>query len=714
MTFLNPLVLLGLAAAAIPIVVHLFNFRRPRRVDFSTLRFLREVERQSMRRVRIRQWLLLALRTLAIVCLVLAFARPSQTGALAGVFADGAARSVALVVETSLSASLRSADGEILEQAQALAEGLIRASERGDERVVVPTAPEPGALPTRFVTPEPGLDAVAALRPQPGADVLTGAVARAASLLEGALHPRREIVVVSDLQRSMLTDSAAVGLPDDVDLTLVPVGGRRPANTAVTAVRVLSRIVEPGRPVEIEATVARWGGSAGAVGATLSLDGRPVGEAAVDVAPGRPGTVRFTVTPPARGWLAGEVRIEPDAAEWDDARYFALRVPPPPRVLLVTGEGPADRLRLALGVAAEAGALRVSERDESALGGADLDRLDAVVLSAPRDLSPGEAQALAAFVRRGGGVFLFAGEGVAEGGASALLGALGAGSFGGVSEGAPAARTTDADTDHPLFAGVFDASRPRLEAVEARRIARYRPAGGATLIGTTAGTPLLHEVRAGDGALLVATVPPDPAWSDLSQRGLWVPLLLRAAGYLAAGTDAAANETLSVRGGGTVRVEGADAGAPLRLVRIGAAQGGAAQGGAAQGGAASDSSASALTPSQRAVPGAVLLDVDEAAVAPGVYRVMQGGREVRKVAVNGDPRESDPTLATPEEAAEALQAATGRPVRVLDGPAALASLRGEDATRAGVPVWTWLLGVALLCLVAETALTTRLRPDAAA
>ena len=73
-TFLNPLLLAGLAAVAIPIAIHLFNFRRPQRIDFSTLRFLRELEATAMRRVRIRQWVLLALRALAVVFLVLAFA----------------------------------------------------------------------------------------------------------------------------------------------------------------------------------------------------------------------------------------------------------------------------------------------------------------------------------------------------------------------------------------------------------------------------------------------------------------------------------------------------------------------------------------------------------------------------------------------------------------------------------------------------------------
>ena len=699
MGFLNPLVLFGLAAAAIPIVVHLFHFRRPRELDFSTLRFLRETEERAMRRVQIQQWLILALRTLAVAALVLAFAQPAIERAAAGVFGDGAARSVAVAVDNSLSTGLRNVDGELLGQVRARAQGVVAAGGRGDEQTLVLAAPPPGALPTPLLTPEPLLDALEEARPRAGAETVAAQIARALSLLDGARHPRREIVVVSDLQASTLADGDPVPLPDDVALTLVPVGGERPANTAVTGLEVSSRIVEPGRPVQIAATVERFGGSAESVAAQLRLDGRVVSESAADVAPGAPATVRFTATPPARGWLAGEVRVAPDGepgGAWDDRRFFALRVPPPPRVLLVAGEGPVDRLRLALAVAAEAGAVAVSESDESALARADLDRLDAVFLAAPRDLTPGEAAGLAQFVRGGGGVLLLAGDGVATGGADALLGALGAGAFDGTSGepgGETVARLADAETDHPLFAGVFEEERPRLEAVEIQRLARYRPGAGTTLLGTTAGTPLLHEVRAGSGALLVLAVPPDPAWSDLSQRGLFVPLVLRAASTLAAGSDAAANEGLSARDGGTIRVTGADAGGALRLVPIGA-----------------DSSAAAITPAQRSVPGAVVLDVDPASVPPGVYRVMQGPRELRKVAVNGDARESDPTALSPAEAAAALEETTGRPVRVLDGDAALAALSGRAPDR-GVPLWTWLLGLALVCLVAETLLTTRKRPD---
>jgi hypothetical protein len=690
MTFLNPLVLLGLAAAAIPILVHLFNFRRPERVDFSTLRFVREVEATSMRRVRIRQWLLLALRTLAIVFLVLAFARPTLSGAGGG-FEDGGARALALVLDNSRSMTLRDAQGSLLDQAKAAGAAAVEATGPGDERVVLPVAPPPEYRPVPFTTPGPALDIVAGLGPLAGAEPLTAAVARASAVLEGTVLPRREIVVVSDLQAATFTDSASAALPPGTSLTLVPLGARSQANTAVTDVRVVSRIIEPGRPVEVEATVVRYGGRAGTVGATLALDGQRVAETAVDLVPGEPQTVSFTITPPARGWLGGEVRIEEDAAAWDDARSFTLRVPPPPRVLVVRGDGQrADLVTLALGVAAERGGVVLNEISEGALAGADLDRYDAVVLVGPSGLG-GAADRLAAFVAGGGGVLAFPG---AEGEAlNPLLQAVGGGRItGAVGEtgGESIGSTSSADLDHPLFAGVFDQSSPTLERPDIRRAVRYVPGGGdeTTLIGLQAGPPLLQEIRRGEGSVLLFGVAPDPAWSDLPQRGLFVPLLYRAAAYLAAGSTVADDGELSVREGGTVRVEGVEPGEPLRLV---------------------GPDDVALAPAQRTVPGAVLLDVDDAVARAGLYRVMQGERVLRTVAVNEDPRESDPAALDPDEAARQLEAVTGRPVRVLDAGAALAG----DGEPAGLPLWTVFLGLALACLVAETLVTTRWRAEPA-
>ena len=111
MTFLNPLLLLGLAAAAIPLIIHLFNFRRPRKIDFSSLAFLKELQKSTMQRVRIKQILLLILRMLAIACLALAFARPTLIGGLGGALGKRASSSMAIVIDNSRSMQLRDAQG---------------------------------------------------------------------------------------------------------------------------------------------------------------------------------------------------------------------------------------------------------------------------------------------------------------------------------------------------------------------------------------------------------------------------------------------------------------------------------------------------------------------------------------------------------------------------------------------------------------------------
>ncbi|HTY01249.1 MAG TPA: BatA domain-containing protein, partial [Bacteroidota bacterium] len=123
MTFLNPFMLFGLVAASVPLVIHLLNLRKLRTVDFSSLRFLKELQRSSIRRVKIRQWLLLAIRTLLIVTLVFAFARPALHGTFAGFLGGRASTAMLLLIDDSPSTSARNDRGEIFPQIRAAAQG---------------------------------------------------------------------------------------------------------------------------------------------------------------------------------------------------------------------------------------------------------------------------------------------------------------------------------------------------------------------------------------------------------------------------------------------------------------------------------------------------------------------------------------------------------------------------------------------------------------
>ena len=109
MNFLNPALLFGLAAAAVPILLHLFFRRRARDEAFPSIKLLELMKTDRIRRLKLKQILILILRTLIIILIILAFARP----ALRSVFRRNAR--IAAVIIIDCSASMQYIDnGELL------------------------------------------------------------------------------------------------------------------------------------------------------------------------------------------------------------------------------------------------------------------------------------------------------------------------------------------------------------------------------------------------------------------------------------------------------------------------------------------------------------------------------------------------------------------------------------------------------------------------
>ncbi|MEM9664006.1 MAG: BatA domain-containing protein [Bacteroidota bacterium] len=703
MTFLNPLLLFGLAAAAIPIIIHLFNFRRPRKVDFSTLVFLKELQRSTMQRVRIKQWLLLALRTLAIACLVVAFARPTVTGNLAQI-GGRAPTSVALLVDNSLSMTLRDAQGAYLEQAREIARGLIDQVEPGDEILLLTTDATATGRADVYRSRSAALSAIDAVEPARTALSSAEALARAAEALEGATHLSQELYLVTDLQASTWTDSTLDVLSAEVPVAVVPVGAQASPNIAVTGVDVQSRIVEVGQPVDITATLANYG-AADVEGYVVSLflgDDRVAQATATIPAEGET-TVAFTATPQEVGWLQGVVEAEADVLEEDNARYFALNVPERRRILLVQGAGQSTRfLELALSEQLASGrvAFAYETIGEGALAAAALGQYDAVVLVGVRDLSSGEVASVARYVEEGGGMLMLPSEAARAEDYDALFAALGGGTFGGFSgqlgQGEVAASFDEVDQEHPLFDGVFEASTPgtpgRVERVEVSLSMNYVAQSGSeqTLVQLSNGFPFLQEVRMGNGAAFIMAVALDPQWSDLPLRGLFVPLVYRMLYYLSAG-ESVQGDALIVGQDGDVRLAGLPETVTVRLVGPQGAD-------------------YALEP--RRLFGATRVQVGADLDVPGVYTLEADGEVLRRIGVNLDGRESDLRTLAPAQAVQVLEQQGAR-VRVLDvdgGREGVADLL--LAERSGLELWNVFLLLALAFLVAEMAVAQRWRPEA--
>src|SRR6266849_157378 len=347
-TFLHPVALVGLAAAAIPALLHLLERRVPPEAEFPPLRYLSEAERQSARRLKLRHLLLLILRTAVIVLIVLAAARPLfPTQASGGSLHEPTA--LAVIFNNSASSGLVVDGRPVLDRLKAVARGSLARAAASDRLWLVLAD---GVA--RAGTP----DALVATVDSAGVSArrldLTAAVRVAARLVDAEPLPARELHVVSDLQRTALGPGRA-GVPRGVRVLALAPPSQAPANRGVGAVRV----TDGAATVGIVGTPGE-GGDAAPV--TLRIRGREVGRA-LD-APGSTATI--TLPPLGAGWWVGEAVLDADELRADDRRLLVWRVSPPARVAAPgsTGGGPF----VAAALAVLEGGQRVRPGNEVAIG----------------------------------------------------------------------------------------------------------------------------------------------------------------------------------------------------------------------------------------------------------------------------------------------------------------------------------------------------------
>jgi len=330
-SFLHPLALLGLAAAAIPALLHLLERRVPPEAEFPPIRYLSEAERQSARRLKLRHLLLLLLRTGLIVLIVMAAARPlvRSRGAVGGGAHEPTA--LALILDNSPSSGAVVDGRPLIERLKRVARAAIARAATGDRLWLmlsdgVARAGSRDGLLATVDSVVPGwrrLD-------------LTEAVARATRLVNAEPLPGREVAVVSDLQRTTLGQGRA-DIPRGVRvLALAPrSSGEALANRGVAQARVADGALAitvagtpGGTPASVTVRLRPAGGPAGR--------SRDVGRALA--APGSSASVPLPSVAP--GWWIGEAVLDPDELRADDRRAFVWRVALPARVRADPGAGP--------------------------------------------------------------------------------------------------------------------------------------------------------------------------------------------------------------------------------------------------------------------------------------------------------------------------------------------------------------------------------------
>jgi hypothetical protein len=593
LTFLNPLMLIGLMAAAIPLIIHLSRSRRTKKMRFSTTRFFTDQFLRSYRMSRLKELFLLACRMALCALLAVAFAQPLVQPEGLTLFGGGA-RAVVLVIDDSASMGCTEDGQSQLDRARKAARAVIQGM-GPDDTVSVVLAGRRAAGPRVVCANKPYdergdvLEELKRLNVATVGTDLTEAVVRAEELARSSQAAGKEVYVLSDLQTSSWdrqNEKLKAGKVADVHFFFVPLRPRQPANVGITAVQYLAPRPMAGVPFSIRPLLTTQGGYAPNTLVRLYVynrDGQPekVAERPLEKRPqGGWSAPRFYHTFTTGGWHAGYVEVQDEHMPQDNRRYFALQIIDGVDVLAINGtpsqvqdidRDPVFFLRAALLAANfqvkknDTEAIRVKVDTPAALADIDLARYPLVVLANVARLAPRSVEKLEQYVDRGGSLLVFLGDNVdAEfynenlAGENRPHGGLLPGKLG-REKGYPHAGLKDAKNyagvaslaySHPALASFEDAKNGNLAGVTLRALWEIQPREAETTVlmyarelepkaagrkkdPAASRLPLLCERRFGKGRVLMFASTCNRARTNFPMSSSFLPWMHQLVCYLA-------------------------------------------------------------------------------------------------------------------------------------------------------------------------------------
>ena len=530
MTFLSPSILWGLLAISIPIIIHLISLRHTRDTEFSTLRFIKSLKHETIRNLRIKQWLLLLLRTIAILFLILMFARPLMTGTSTGKLAGDVESRAVIVVDNSASMAVLTDDGTLLDRAKSSLPAILQGLEGETTVELYQTNPPRKLFTGSHEESGPIIKRVNGI-------VQTNLADNLWSMIDSVLHtveasePNRECFIISDFQSapSFAVDSLIPNSDWKYYCILQP---KVENNISVSEVSVLSQIKLPNHLVKLNTRVGNGGMTEKRnIPVELYLNDERVGQVVSHFQPSRFKDFMFQVYPGKTGIINGKIVIPDDDFPLDNFRNFELVIPNQIAVKVV-GQSVEELFLLDLALSAITGDTELLLLDRQVSD--DVERLflsdiDILLLHNPANLSNSAIEDLQRFLMSGGGLIWFVGNDLNQTDPVAWPSLLKLPELIQTRrlDGESFFSTSIVEENHSLFTDLnINNMKEELPQVygynEVRLQMNHTP-----LIKLNNGHPLLVESKVFGSSGFVFTSPLNLRWNDLPVKGLLVPLLHR-------------------------------------------------------------------------------------------------------------------------------------------------------------------------------------------
>ncbi|SFG89646.1 vWA domain-containing protein [Pedobacter insulae] len=398
MNFLYPGFLFALLSIAIPVIIHLFNFRKFKKVYFSNVAFLKEIKEQNSSQEKLKNLLILISRILAIIFLVLAFSRPFIPSGQKNDLSK--TNIVSIYIDNSYSMEAVNKEGNLLDEAKRKAKEIVKAFQLNDRFQLLTNDFE--GRHQRLLNADELMRAIDEVKISAASRRLQQVINRQQNIFTGSSN--RFSYIISDFQKGFAGE-APIAADKNLTISLIRLKSNHLPNVAVDSVWMLSPVHQTNGAEKIVVRLKNYSDeTAKNIPVKLSINNQQKGISSLTIEAGSTQVDTLSFSGLNLGWQKGELVIKDFPLTFDDGLKFSFNVSADQKVLSING-ATTNKYIKALFNADQY--FRLTEMPESNINYSALSGYSLIVLNELNNPSTGLADALRLYVENGGSVVIF-------------------------------------------------------------------------------------------------------------------------------------------------------------------------------------------------------------------------------------------------------------------------------------------------------------------
>ncbi len=545
MSLLHPEFLLALAALAVPIIVHLFNFRRFKKIVFPNVRFLKEVDLRSRSKNKLKHLLVLFSRMLALACLVIAFSRPFIPAHKNEYVVSE--KHVAIYLDNSFSMTLENEDGNLLAQSIEMAEDIAEAFSSNDRFLLLTN--DLKAEHQRMLSIDEFKESLASIKESPTTRTYSEIYKRASDAFERRGTEGNKLFFISDFQEQVF-DPINTSPKSSMSTSLIRLEHLGQGNVFIDSIWFESPVRNTHSPERLGVRVSNASGKdLFDIPLRLTIDGiqKSLGNMTLKSFSTVDSVLSFTNE--STGWKRGRVSIDDYPITFDDEMYFSYEVKENHKIMII---GPSSYTQKVARIFSNDPFYEVETSGERQVDMSSLRNQDFIVLAGVKSVSSGQSRELSKFMENGGSVCILPPQDVNINAMNDLLLALNANTI--IQLKSQATKVSSLDSDHPIYQDVFDQIPSNLDLPECNSYFSFVnrvQSSEERILSLQNDKSFLSAFSYGKGKAYVFASGLDDNQSTLSSHSIFITSLLRMA-EMSTGTppifsDIGADSPISLR-----------------------------------------------------------------------------------------------------------------------------------------------------------------------